>query len=189
VGAKLIKLAEIKFQDTDCDIPESRIVYNDLVQTLKYNSSKYLRPEVDLENNLVKNSIMALAARDAGLEKIIVETQNSEDHLQIRSTSKKLFVNYVFFESNIIDSSNLSRAFSNYLEECKKVFSDHVVNFGKINSVKFNILDKNVLEFSISGLTESPDNKHELYAVTKKLYSEFEKSYGKIRSVNGIKLE
>lgn len=187
MGCKLVPTANLVYAATPSVVPESRIVYQDLVKTLGLDPTKYARPVVDEKDGVVANSIFLRAAKDAGLAELVVEGPfDSEVNLPERT--EEIVRNYVFFENPVFNDDQLRSAFSAYASDCINALKNPFINKGNIVGVDFKIVPADAVEYILHGNLTSPENRACLVKPKEALYSRLGKCVGRIRSVNGIKL-
>jgi hypothetical protein len=194
MGSKLLSIDDIYFSaeyDPDMDFD---IVYRDLVTTLKHDSTKYQRPELNYKNEVIMNGIYVSAAKDAGLKQIIVEGPWDDQYFRLEESSahnkNTILQNFVFFDDNISKHDKnpmLSFYFDLYLNDCKKkIENTGIIKKGNIETVSKRFFDDNIIAYSLNGKLVSPESKYLLSEPTSELNRRLN-TLSPIRSINGQK--
>ena len=190
MGSKIVDIGSLVYAETSGILPEDGIIYADLVKTLQLEPTKYMKPKIDKHGNVVFNSIFLKAAMDAGLTHIIVDTPEEDSSIPDWPTDKEVILkNLVFFNNPSFNQPSLDKIFEKYLCDCKISFYYPLITMGIIERESHEIIEPDILKYSLYGSLESQENKSRLLRPTKALYGELKQTVGQIRSLNGQVLQ
>jgi hypothetical protein len=188
MGTKQVKVGSLKKVSDECFLESVKIIYDDLVQTLRRDPTKYYQPVLDINGGVTQNYIFVQAAKDAGLEKMYVETPTTGDpDMFVPSNSRVILRNFVFFEDTI--KVVPYRTFGEYGEECNSALSKHsLAGTETLTGQRYGI-DQTLsylMKYDIEGNLSDTELKMLFVEPTAKLHKSLEKEVGPIRSINGI---
>lgn len=180
MGRRLVQLQDIRYRETAAEIAPERIVYDDLVRSLRADPTKYFPPTVDDQYVLTKNSVFVRAARDAGLQELLVVGPWPENETPLRPEGE-ITRNLVFFHRP--DFRDVESIVRGYAQECAQALA--FPSPQNIHAHRYGIKG-DCLDYALLGQLESPEDISLITAPTIHFLRKLHAEVGRIRSVNGI---
>lgn len=190
-----MSIDDIKFSlNIEPDIPhiDPNIVFDDLVRTLQMDPTKYNKPVVNEQNEVILNGTYVLAAKEAKLTELIVDGPwKTHYHFLAQTNFSEILKDYVFFDidikNKIANEPKLREIFAAYTQNCRKITESGVISKGRIHSTAFEFPDNHILAYILHGELISPETKFLLAEPAELMYKQLNDAGNPIRSVNGIK--
>ncbi len=176
--------------ETKSTILAKDIVYPDLVRTLRYDSSKLVPIEVSPDGTVLQDDVFARAAREAGLEHVLVRGEFPDEVVEAPKGSGIILQNFVYFIGMAPSMDKLDPMFDAYVSACKAAIRrpfHKSEDFGSIDALSKRILDLDCCKYVLHGSLVNPDSKELFNEATRILYNRL-KEISPIRSVNGRSL-
>jgi hypothetical protein len=188
MGTKQISINEIKITDKS-NIIDDKIVFEDLVRTLQNDSSKYIQPILNSNDELIENGIYVLAAKEANISYLIVETPGNIHFKDRKYMTDTILKKQVFFKNDVFEKADipyLNEIFNNYFKRCKTAVEKSGMNKGTVSFVNYSP-SNDLITYILRGRLNEPEKLDIFADAERTLHTNLEIIVGKINSVNGIK--